>query len=78
VPPRPGGRLTGRELEVLRLVAAGETNCSIAADLVRGGKTVARHVSNILAELDLPSRSAATAYAYEARSAVPVPVIGNT
>jgi DNA-binding CsgD family transcriptional regulator len=58
-------RLTGRELEVLRLVAAGKTNRSVAADLVLSEKTVARHVSNILAKLDLTSRSAATAYAYE-------------
>jgi DNA-binding CsgD family transcriptional regulator len=60
----PAG-LTGRELEVLRLVAAGKSNRSIAADLVLSEKTVARHVSNILAKLGLPSRSAATAHAYE-------------
>jgi DNA-binding NarL/FixJ family response regulator len=52
-------------LEVLRLVAAGKSNRSIAADLVLSEKTVARHVSNILAKLGLPSRSAATAHAYE-------------
>ncbi len=56
--------LTPRELEVLRLVAAGKSNRLIAADLVLSEKTVARHVSNILAKLDLPSRSAATAHAY--------------
>lgn len=60
----PGG-LTRRELEVLRLVAAGKSNRSIAAELVLSEKTVARHVSNILAKLGLPSRSAATAHAYE-------------
>src|SRR5581483_8790716 len=49
------------ELEVLRLVAAGKTNRAIAADLVLSEKTVARHVSNILARLGLPSRAAATA-----------------
>jgi DNA-binding CsgD family transcriptional regulator len=63
--PTPTGGLTGREVEVLRLVAAGKTNRSIAADLFLSEKTVARHVSNILTKLDLSSRSAATAYAYE-------------
>jgi len=58
------GPLTGREVEVLRLIASGKTNRAIAADLAISEKTVARHVSNILTKLDLPSRSAATAYAY--------------
>lgn len=57
--------LTGREVEVLRLVATGKTNRAIAADLSISEKTVARHLSNIFTKLDLPSRSAATAYAYE-------------
>jgi ATP/maltotriose-dependent transcriptional regulator MalT len=57
--------LTPRELEVLRLVAAGNTNRHIASELVISEKTVARHVSNILAKLGLPSRAGATAYAYE-------------
>jgi DNA-binding NarL/FixJ family response regulator len=61
----PAGALTGREVEVLRLVAAGKTNRAIAADLFLSDKTVARHVSNIFAKLGLSSRSAATAYAYE-------------
>ena len=59
------GALTGRELEVLRLVATGKTNRAIALDLAISEKTVARHLSNIFTKLDLPSRSAATAYAYE-------------
>jgi DNA-binding CsgD family transcriptional regulator len=63
---RPGG-LTARELQVLRLVAAGSTNRAIARDLVLSEKTVARHLSNIFAKLGVPSRSAATAYAYEHR-----------
>ena len=58
------GPLTGREVEVLRLIATGKTNRMIAVDLAISEKTVARHVSNIFAKLDLPSRSAATAYAY--------------
>jgi DNA-binding NarL/FixJ family response regulator len=62
---RPAGGLTGRETQVLRLVAAGKSNRAIAADLFLSEKTVARHVSNILAKLGLSSRSAATAYAYD-------------
>jgi ATP/maltotriose-dependent transcriptional regulator MalT len=62
---RPAGGLTARELEVLRLVATGKTNRSIAADLFLSEKTVARHVSNIFTKLGLSSRAAATAYAYE-------------
>jgi len=62
--PDVHGPLTGREVEVLRLIAAGKTNRTIATELAISEKTVARHVSNILTKLDLPSRSAATAYAY--------------
>jgi DNA-binding CsgD family transcriptional regulator len=65
-PPVSTG-LTGRELEVLRLLATGVTNRTIAARLAISEKTVARHVSNIFTKLDLPSRAAATAYAYEHR-----------
>jgi len=57
--------LTSRELQVLRLVAAGETNKAIAAELVLSERTVDRHVSNIFAKLDVSSRAAATAYAYK-------------
>ncbi len=62
----PGtGGLTAREVEVLRLVAAGHSNRRIATDLVLSEKTVARHLSNIYTKLDLGSRAAATAYAYD-------------
>ncbi len=61
---RPGG-LTEREIQVLRLVAAGHTNRGIAAELVISEHTVARHLNNIFAKLDVSSRAAATAYAYE-------------
>lgn len=62
---RAGGALTSREVEVMRLVAAGLTNRDIAGALVISEKTVARHLSNIFTKLDLPNRAAATAYAYE-------------
>ena len=57
--------LTDRECEVLRLVATGRTNREIAAELVISEHTVARHLQNIFTKLDLSSRAAATAYAYE-------------
>lgn len=63
-PARPHG-LTARELQVLRLVASGRTNKSIASELFLSEKTVDRHVSNIFDKLDVPSRAAATAFAYE-------------
>jgi DNA-binding NarL/FixJ family response regulator len=66
-PPRDAHGLTPRELEVLRLVSAGETNKAIAARLVISERTVDRHVSNILGKVGVPSRAAATAYAYEHR-----------
>jgi ATP/maltotriose-dependent transcriptional regulator MalT len=59
--------LTRRELEVLRHVTTGHTNRQIAADLKLSEKTVDRHISNIFAKLDVPSRAAATAYAFRHR-----------
>jgi DNA-binding CsgD family transcriptional regulator len=64
-PPGSPRGLTARELQVLRLVAAGKTNKAIAAELFLSEKTIDRHVSNIFTKLDVPSRAAATAYAYE-------------
>ena len=58
-------RLTPRERQVLRLVAAGKTNKGIAGELRVSERTVDRHVSNIFNKLTLRSRSAATAYAYQ-------------
>jgi ATP/maltotriose-dependent transcriptional regulator MalT len=62
----PGG-LTEREAEVLRLVAAGKSNRQIAGELVISEHTVARHVQNIFTKLNVSSRSAATAFAFEHR-----------
>jgi DNA-binding CsgD family transcriptional regulator len=56
--------LTARELEVLRLVAAGTGNREIAAALVISEHTVARHVQNIFAKLGVSSRTAAAAFAH--------------
>jgi DNA-binding CsgD family transcriptional regulator len=59
--------LTPRELEVLRLLASGATNRSIAEKLVLSQRTVDRHVSNIFAKLGVTTRSAATSHAYRHR-----------
>jgi len=56
--------LTPRELQVLRLVATGKTNKTIATELFLRERMIDRHVSNIFTKLDVPSRAAATAYAY--------------
>jgi DNA-binding CsgD family transcriptional regulator len=58
----PAG-LSDREVDVLRLVAAGRSNKEIAAELVISEHTAARHMSNIFAKLAVSSRAAATAYA---------------
>ncbi len=57
--------LTKRELQVLRLVAAGDTNKAIAAQLFLSERTIERHLSNIFTKLDLSTRAAATAWSYE-------------
>lgn len=59
------GDLTPRELQVLRLIAAGGTNKAIADELFLSERTIDRHVSNILAKLNVPSRAAAIAHGYE-------------
>ena len=57
--------LTGRELEVLRLVAAGKSNREVAEELVISEHTAARHLQNIYAKLGVSSRTAASAFAFE-------------
>ncbi|HET6967406.1 MAG TPA: helix-turn-helix transcriptional regulator, partial [Ornithinibacter sp.] len=59
--------LTAREVEVLRLVASGQSNPQIASALFLSQKTVQRHLSNIFAKTGVTSRTAAAAYAFEHR-----------
>jgi ATP/maltotriose-dependent transcriptional regulator MalT len=59
------GGLTSREIEVLGLIAAGETNKGIAAALVISEHTVARHVQNMLQKLGCASRASLAAFAVE-------------
>ncbi|HWO93570.1 MAG TPA: LuxR C-terminal-related transcriptional regulator [Dehalococcoidia bacterium] len=59
------GPLTPRELEVLRMIAAGSTNKAIAATLVISEHTVARHVQNMLSKLGFSSRASLAAFAVE-------------
>ena len=62
---QPVGSLSEREVQVLRLVAAGKTNRAIADELFISEKTVARHVSNIFDKLGVSSRTGATAWAFQ-------------
>lgn len=57
--------LTPRESEVLTYLATGKTNKEIASELFISERTVDRHVSNILGKLNVSTRAAATAFAYE-------------
>jgi DNA-binding NarL/FixJ family response regulator len=57
--------LAARELEVLRLLAAGRSNRDIAGALTISERTVARHLQNISAKLGVSSRTAASVFAVE-------------
>jgi DNA-binding NarL/FixJ family response regulator len=70
-PARPAG-LTEREVEVLRLVAAGHTNKEAAAALYLSDKTIARHLSNIFAKVGVSTRAGATAFAFDCGLLKPV------
>jgi DNA-binding CsgD family transcriptional regulator len=61
-PMYPGG-LSAREVEVLRLVAAGKSNQQIADALVISLNTVARHMGNIFAKLGVANRVEAASFA---------------
>jgi NarL family two-component system response regulator LiaR len=60
----PFTELSDREMEVLRLIAAGSSNAKIAEQLVISEKTVKGHVSNILSKLHLVDRTQAAVYAW--------------
>jgi DNA-binding NarL/FixJ family response regulator len=61
---RQGPKLTGREGEVLRLLASGLGQPEIAKELVISSKTVATHIQHILAKLGVHSRAQAVAVAH--------------
>jgi pimeloyl-ACP methyl ester carboxylesterase/DNA-binding CsgD family transcriptional regulator len=63
VPRRGSGGLSGREIEVLRLLASGDTNAEIAGRLGLSVNTIERHVGNIYRKIDARGRADATAYA---------------
>jgi predicted ATPase/DNA-binding CsgD family transcriptional regulator len=62
LPPTDG--LTRREIDILRLLAAGRSNREIAADLSLSARTVERHITNIYGKIDARGRADATAYAF--------------
>jgi DNA-binding NarL/FixJ family response regulator len=63
LPPSERPQLTERELEVLRLIAAGKDSGKIAAELFISQQTVKNHVSNVLAKLEVQNRLQAAVYA---------------
>lgn len=64
-PPALPAGLTEREVQVLRLVAAGLTNKEVAAALYLSDKTIARHLANIFTKIGASTRAGATAFAFE-------------
>jgi predicted ATPase/DNA-binding CsgD family transcriptional regulator len=62
-PPPGGAGLTAREADVLRLVARGQSNKEIAAELVLSVRTVERHITNLYGKIDARGKADATAYA---------------
>ena len=65
-PPATAGApagLTGREVEVLRLIARGRSNRQVAEELFISVKTVGRHVENVYAKIGVSSRAAAAVFA---------------
>jgi len=64
-PSSPHELLTGREMEILLLMAQGKTNQEIADELFIALKTVKTHVSNLLSKLDVQDRTQAVIYAFQ-------------
>ncbi len=64
-PAHGGAGLTGREGEILRLVARGMTDAEVAGELVLSRRTVHAHLRSIYRKLDVRTRAAATRYALE-------------
>ncbi len=64
-PVHGGAALTGREAEILRLVARGMTDAEVAHELVVSRRTVHAHLRAIYRKLDVRTRTAATRYALE-------------
>jgi DNA-binding NarL/FixJ family response regulator len=75
--PSPASDLTKRELEVLRLLAAGLSQKEVAAKLVISPKTVAAHVQHVLGKLGVHSRTQAVAHAYRLGLLNGVPANGD-
>ena len=69
--PETLSALTGREVEVLRLVATGRSNAEIATDLTLGEATVKTHLNRVMTKLGLSSRAQAVVIAYESGLVVP-------
>jgi DNA-binding NarL/FixJ family response regulator len=64
-------RLTGREIDIMKLVARGKTNAEIAQELFIGEATVRTHVSNLLGKLELRDRVQIVSFAYESGTIQP-------
>ncbi len=70
-PQMPPGTLTAREVEILKLIAAGRSNAEIAATLVVSAATVKTHINHIFQKTGARDRAQAVRYAYEHGLAVP-------
>ncbi len=66
IPEVPGADLSDREIEVLRLLAAGKGNAEIAQELFISPKTVKNHIASILVKLQIENRIQAAVYAVKA------------